>query len=214
MNKKESGKIGGLIGGAKLKQLSIEKYYKNPSVCLQCGKVIEIKEGQRIANIKHKRFCNSSCAAFYNNARRLKKSKICPVCKEKFYNKSKKQIYCSDECYRGQLKIISEKVISDWLVGKISGSEPNDPQALKNSIRNYLIEQENYKCSVCGWSEINPFNNKYPLEIDHIDGDSLNNRPKNLRVLCPNCHSLTQFHGILNKGRGRRKFRELYRAGK
>jgi ssDNA-binding Zn-finger/Zn-ribbon topoisomerase 1 len=27
------------------------------------------------------------------------------------------------------------------------------------------------------------------LEIDHIDGNSENNSPENLRFICPNCHS-------------------------
>jgi 5-methylcytosine-specific restriction endonuclease McrA len=30
-----------------------------------------------------------------------------------------------------------------------------------------------------------------PLELDHIDGDHLNNTLENLRLLCPNCHAQT-----------------------
>jgi hypothetical protein len=29
------------------------------------------------------------------------------------------------------------------------------------------------------------------LEIDHISGDITDNRPQNLRFLCPNCHATT-----------------------
>ena len=46
------------------------------------------------------------------------------------------------------------------------------------------------------------------LEVDHVDGDPLNNEPDNVRFLCPNCHSQTGNHGVLNirsgGGTGRR----------
>nr|WP_328938433.1 HNH endonuclease [Streptomyces tauricus] len=30
------------------------------------------------------------------------------------------------------------------------------------------------------------------LEVDHIDGDWRDDRPSNLRLLCPNCHAITR----------------------
>lgn len=53
------------------------------------------------------------------------------------------------------------------------------------------------KCEECDISE---WNNK-PLncELDHIDGDRTNHKLKNLRMLCPNCHSQTSTHRAKNK---------------
>ena len=48
-------------------------------------------------------------------------------------------------------------------------------------------------------------NKKLCLQIDHIDGNCENNKPDNLRFLCPNCHTQTETWGIKNKNIGRRK---------
>ena len=47
-----------------------------------------------------------------------------------------------------------------------------------------------YICVSCG---IKSWQDKpLTLEIDHINGDCLNNEPDNVRFLCPNCHSQTK----------------------
>lgn len=56
-----------------------------------------------------------------------------------------------------------------------------------------LIQKRGSACERCGWNVANPYHNIVPTQINHIDGNSENNNEENLEILCPNCHSLTQF---------------------
>jgi len=42
---------------------------------------------------------------------------------------------------------------------------------------------------------------KLPMILDHISGNNRDNRPKNLRYLCPNCDSQLSTRGGANRGR-------------
>ena len=54
------------------------------------------------------------------------------------------------------------------------------------------------QCEECGWSE-KTADGRIPVELDHINGISTDNRLNNLRILCPNCHSLKPTHRGRNK---------------
>ncbi len=49
------------------------------------------------------------------------------------------------------------------------------------------------RCEECGLTEWR--GRPLPLELDHVNGDHLDNRLPNLRILCPNCHAITETWG-------------------
>lgn len=92
--------------------------------------------------------------------------------------------------------------ISKWKQGIESGTTKGG--YLNNRIKRYILNKYDNKCHKCGWNKTNPVTGKIPVEINHIDGNHKNNREKNLELLCPNCHSLTNNYGSLNNGMGRK----------
>ena len=109
--------------------------------------------------------------------------------KENRWGHSKINKFCDNAC-QGQYKWINETI------GRIErGEVPEGAPALKK----YLLEIRGETCEECG--QEGTWNNKpLVLQLDHIDGDSDNNYPKNLRLLCPNCHTQTENFGSKGKG--------------
>jgi hypothetical protein len=81
-------------------------------------------------------------------------------------------------------------------------------------LKRYIIFKRGNKCECCGWGKINPVTGKCPVELEHVDGNHENNSFDNLKLLCPNCHSLTPTYKALNRGHGRFLRRKRYVDGK
>ncbi len=109
---------------------------------------------------------------------------------ECLWGRTKVNKYCSNACQGLFTRLTKTK--PNIFAGKVS-----DPKTLKR----FLIQEIGEYCTECGQgSEWNSL--PLVLQLDHIDGNSDNNFPDNLRLLCPNCH--TQTDTFSSKGIGSR----------
>lgn len=166
--------------------------------CLVCNKEFEAKKA-------YAKYCSHKCANIHcgDIRRKLPKIENCLFCGKKLEHWGTR--YCSYACPH---KHKEQQNISLWKDEKISGLTSDG--FMPKFVENYIWEKFCFKCAECGWNEKNPINNKSPLHIHHIDGDSKNNKEENLILLCPNCHSLTPNFGRFNKN-GTRDKRWIYR---
>ena len=93
--------------------------------------------------------------------------------------------------------------VQAWQLGNKDGSRGIRARTISRHLVRFLTEKYGEKCSLCGWDKRHPKTGRVPLEIDHANGNSENNVEENLRLICPNCHSLTLNFRNLYKGNGR-----------
>ena len=147
---------------------AIERYNNNPKYCPNCDERLPYEK-------RYNKFCGQSCAASYNNQGVVRVKSVnpaecahCGAIKETRQNK-----YC-DECIENSVYNIVHDI--------------EDIRSEKG-IRAYLLRTREYRCEDCGletWKD-----QPIPLEVDHIDGNPDHNTEENLRLVCPNCHALT-----------------------
>lgn len=202
-----------LRAGVYLLKINAEIQHElNSKICSQCF-------SEYTSNQSASRFCSKSCSATYSNERKrrfkwaeaqhnelarfgkvARVKGICPHCGNPVKNAA--STYCSQECSttaREQdrtskyLSGIDRKVTNRWLYG-------------------FLVRTRGNKCSICS---IESWNDKpIRLEVEHINGNSEDNDPENVCLICPNCHSQTDTYKGKNKGQGRHSRRQRYTEGK
>jgi len=168
--------------------------------CCKCSKSFSTKNKRKEINDK------VSLTLLSRSKRKIKSEKniqiiqkfLCKYCGNPTKRRGEK--YCSAECNQNDKY---DEYISKWKNGEVDGSKCQG-YAVSNYVRKYLWKKYKGKCSRCGWDKPNPTTKKPVLEIEHIDGNSMNNKEKNLDLICPNCHSLTLTYKALNTGKGNR----------
>lgn len=85
-------------------------------------------------------------------------------------------------------------------INRLKSGELQSNHAIKRAL---FLSGRKDECEICGVSEWRGI--KLNLDLDHIDGDSFNNLESNLRLLCPNCHSITDTYKGRNKNAGKKK---------
>ncbi len=195
-------KLGGGSQAAKnaLKAISEAKkiaYNASPKKCKECSGDISYEQDYR------NMFCSRSCrTANTNRAKNLSKKYTCLMCAKHLPRKGK---FCNQTCQY-------EHKRQEWFELWVSGEREGGTEiGFSKSLRSVLLREAGNKCSQCGWGEQHSRTGLYPLHVDHINGDCTDHRYVNLRVLCPNCHSLTDNYGALNRNNKGRTVRRRER---
>lgn len=221
MTRSEAGRLGGYANrlfNERQHEYYKQKYEEHPDLCQYCGRPIPYEK-------RGNKFCDHSCSAIYNNSKReLKRDKehivtvpkkyrtprFCEECgKQLPENKRVERRFCSRACSsaysaRKYHDALLKQFVEIEAVGEFQSAFQGE--ADRRIVKKYLEHKYGHKCSICGITEW--MGQSVPLVVDHIDGNALNRKVENFRLVCANCDA--QLPTYKSKNKHGRKWRHKY----
>lgn len=183
------------LGCKALRDKAVVRYYANQPICKRCKQPIPLEEGMRVADAIHKKFCNKSCAATFNNGeypKRIRKNNEykCTIC-QKSISKSYRRTHCDECILLKKMETKFGKIIFELTRGEIVDNKGAmyGHNYIRAHARNiYKKSGLPYKCfcgydkhvQICHMTAIKDF----PMETTVAIINNINN----LCPLCPNHH--------------------------
>lgn len=191
------------------KYATLKRQEANPmepnTTCHHCGEALYRKPSHLSRTDIF--FCDKDCQVASQRAGTLvtgprpsgRTYRTCEVCGKNLSYKSRKETTMHSQCKR-------QHIIQLWLAGDNSVTLYADnksglPKDTKGFVKKYLLETRGDRCEECGFDKHGPYGSI--IQMDHVNGDCFDNRPENLKLLCPNCHAMTPTYGSRNRGSGR-----------
>jgi len=195
------------------RQNALDKYYENPNICLACKKIIEVGNGQKVSEVRKKKFCNHSCAMAYNiknnktyrknyELSRLSQNAVgeCKMCKKSIeFKRSKNGSYNKRSyCDRCRLEVQAKNNGAETHISNLTREQVMKRYAKyyigrnmirKHAVKVYFRSNMDKKCLVCGYHKYIDVCHK--KDVSEFSGDALIseiNHINNLVALCPTHH--------------------------